>query len=824
MRLLLGLLALLLLALAIPAIPADDPVVTTVDTGGPRIATTWVNSNPVAPSTTLVIGAQVIDDEGSWIRGVWADIQGVPVPVQLPPIDSAFDSANEVVEYVGVAPAVDGTYQIVIAAEDIWSNVGTPATITLVVQSVPPSPEGRMTGASVVPDAVTAGTPIVIHAILNLNATANIEYFVDVLGQDGTGTRQDSWGPTPNPGEYDFRALIDTGGLVRGDHTVYVHPNFGGTWGAYLTVPFFTGAPDMTLSVVSGPVSVTAKESLTVAVTIANAGCGPLCTATSVQVDVTATGGLVITADNAAALGATRWGSTSYGLPDLVDGSALLDLTLLVPADAPDGQALSVAVSLSYTSVTGAPFGPVHGEAAFEVRGTQMAVAVTASSTSAYPGDPVPLEVLLSGVGTYPVADVRVQVSVPPGLDRMGSNAADLGGLETSPGVFEFATLPPGDHLLRVDHQVSDGVADGDPLLLRAEVSFTSRYGPTETIVQTALVEALRPAFTVSLEGLPAEIEVGGRSAITVHVVNVGTAPAMAELRLDGAGRLRVGGSLLPFRIEGDVAVFDLGLVSPGERAFNVTVFSLAGDGEPGVLKANLSSSSPSGTPMGTAVTEATSVLVPTPTLPPPVVPPTTPPTTTDPSVPPAVPVAVVPVAFASLGVLGYALTDRGRAGLFLFLVPLYTRLRREQILDHETRGMIRGYVLANPGSHFNAIKDSLDLNNGTLAYHLNVLEKEGIIRSVKDGKFRRFFPSEMKIPNNGELPTKVQRLILEIVLETPAISQKEISRILGLSQSTVSYHLDRLKELSLVRAERQGMQLCYYVLPGGIEIISTTA
>jgi len=141
-----------------------------------------------------------------------------------------------------------------------------------------------------------------------------------------------------------------------------------------------------------------------------------------------------------------------------------------------------------------------------------------------------------------------------------------------------------------------------------------------------------------------------------------------------------------------------------------------------------------------------------------------------------------------------------------------------------EYKNRVPGFIhsaSASGATVFIEPEETLELNNGTLAYHLNVLEKEGIIRSVKDGKFRRFFPSEMKIPHNGELPTKVQRLILEMVLETPAIAQKEISRVLGLSQSTVSYHLDRLRELGLVRAERRGMQLCYFVLPDGIEIVT---
>jgi predicted transcriptional regulator len=174
----------------------------------------------------------------------------------------------------------------------------------------------------------------------------------------------------------------------------------------------------------------------------------------------------------------------------------------------------------------------------------------------------------------------------------------------------------------------------------------------------------------------------------------------------------------------------------------------------------------------------------------------------------PTVVVAATAITIAATSVL--LLEWLKYAFLTLFL-PLYTRLKREKVLDHETRGMIRGYIIANPGDHFNSIKSALALKNGTLAYHLRVLEREKFIKSVRDGKYRRFFPVGAKVSEEG-YPTKVEGLILDILKETPGLTQKDIAKVLGVSQPAVSYHVNRLIELDKVRTEKRRMSLRYYV------------
>jgi hypothetical protein len=67
----------------------------------------------------------------------------------------------------------------------------------------------------------------------------------------------------------------------------------------------------------------------------------------------------------------------------------------------------------------------------------------------------------------------------------------------------------------------------------------------------------------------------------------------------------------------------------------------------------------------------------------------------------------------------------------FKFLViPLYTKIRREEVLDHFTRGRIYGMIESSPGVHYTLIKKKVGVGNGTLTYHLSTLEREGFIRA----------------------------------------------------------------------------------------------
>ncbi len=184
------------------------------------------------------------------------------------------------------------------------------------------------------------------------------------------------------------------------------------------------------------------------------------------------------------------------------------------------------------------------------------------------------------------------------------------------------------------------------------------------------------------------------------------------------------------------------------------------------------------------------------------------------PSDPHGLNVPIVPaVGLTVLASLGVASTEFGKYGLFKILIfPLYTRLRKTEVLDHFVRGQIYGYIQANPGTHFNLLKTNLRINNGTLAHHLRTLEVQGFLKSKRDGIFKRFYPIDVQVPTDeGIRLSDLQVRILEMVNDGSGATQAEIARKLNVSQQAVSYNLRLMSHEGMLLVEKTGRERRYY-------------
>jgi DNA-binding MarR family transcriptional regulator len=157
--------------------------------------------------------------------------------------------------------------------------------------------------------------------------------------------------------------------------------------------------------------------------------------------------------------------------------------------------------------------------------------------------------------------------------------------------------------------------------------------------------------------------------------------------------------------------------------------------------------------------------------------------------------------------------TEFGKYGLSnLIIFPLYSRLRKDEVLDHFVRGQIYGYIMSHPGEHYNSLKDALKVTNGTLAHHLRTLEMGGFIKADRDGVFKRFYPVEMQIPRHkGIRLSDLQENMLTLIRSDGGPTQQDIADRLGVSQQTVSYNLRQLDREGLVRMEKAGRMKRYF-------------
>jgi predicted transcriptional regulator len=156
--------------------------------------------------------------------------------------------------------------------------------------------------------------------------------------------------------------------------------------------------------------------------------------------------------------------------------------------------------------------------------------------------------------------------------------------------------------------------------------------------------------------------------------------------------------------------------------------------------------------------------------------------------------------------------TEAGKFKIFtVFLIPLYSKIKKDQILDHFTRGQIYQYIKRNPGETYSTIKKELDLKNGTLTHHLKIMEKGGLIHSARNGLFRHFYPKEMPIPKTIFRLNHAQQDIVWVVKGDPGINQVVLAERIGLTPATVDYHLGFLIDADIIHTKKKGnSKRCY--------------
>lgn len=164
---------------------------------------------------------------------------------------------------------------------------------------------------------------------------------------------------------------------------------------------------------------------------------------------------------------------------------------------------------------------------------------------------------------------------------------------------------------------------------------------------------------------------------------------------------------------------------------------------------------------------------------------------------------------------------------LVALISPMLARMKsnREDML---TRGRLLGYLEANAGIHFSALRDALGLANGVTAYHLHTLETTGQIISWRDGKLRRYAISSLSREEIGRIrnPIAGTRLaILEVLSESGNIglSGTDIRLKLEISRQLLSHHLNELRNGEVVEAASEARRPKWRLSDSGMDVLITS-
>ena len=138
------------------------------------------------------------------------------------------------------------------------------------------------------------------------------------------------------------------------------------------------------------------------------------------------------------------------------------------------------------------------------------------------------------------------------------------------------------------------------------------------------------------------------------------------------------------------------------------------------------------------------------------------------------------------------------------------------------------GYLEANSGIHFSALRDALGLANGVTAYHLHTLEGQGEVISWRDSKLRRYAVSSLTKEELSRIrnPIAGTRLaILEVLADSGQIGLKgsDIKTKLQISRQLLSHHLSELKSAELVEPASEVRRPNWRLSSIGLEALSSS-
>jgi predicted transcriptional regulator len=131
-----------------------------------------------------------------------------------------------------------------------------------------------------------------------------------------------------------------------------------------------------------------------------------------------------------------------------------------------------------------------------------------------------------------------------------------------------------------------------------------------------------------------------------------------------------------------------------------------------------------------------------------------------------------------------------------------------------ETSKRILQFIQNNPGCHLRKIREMIGISQGTVQYHTDRLEKMGRITSTRSGLYRHYFPVGIFQNNEKEilqiLRQETTRQILMFIVERQAPTQTDIVNSVGISASSVNWHMRRLFESRLVEEIKEGKHKRY--------------
>ena len=136
-----------------------------------------------------------------------------------------------------------------------------------------------------------------------------------------------------------------------------------------------------------------------------------------------------------------------------------------------------------------------------------------------------------------------------------------------------------------------------------------------------------------------------------------------------------------------------------------------------------------------------------------------------------------------------------------------FKRILRSNALENKNRLSMYDFIKENPGIYFRELISESKINKGTVEYHLKILEMAGLITSLRNKGYKRYFLNDPTFSSRehavlSALRENTPRKILETLLKNPGLSHREIANASGTSRSAVAWHMKTMEKNGIVKSE----------------------
>jgi predicted transcriptional regulator len=137
-----------------------------------------------------------------------------------------------------------------------------------------------------------------------------------------------------------------------------------------------------------------------------------------------------------------------------------------------------------------------------------------------------------------------------------------------------------------------------------------------------------------------------------------------------------------------------------------------------------------------------------------------------------------------------------------------------QSTFNNGTRTQIYNYIEENPGVQFRGVCAGLSIPVGLAQYHLGVLIKAGLVSFIRDGRYKRFFPSK-KFSRKERLTIsllrhKTARKILEALLDKKQLSHGELAGEVSITSQALTWQMKRVGKTQFVLQTNEGLKTIY--------------